>query len=349
MSVLREFDAITPGASCDQQKRQNAPLLHALVIPGLMIVAFLLFHSALLANEGSAKEINRLKTDGYKGLTTGRADTTIRGKVVDSTGSPLSGVSVSVSGTQVGTTTNTAGEFVIRGVPANATLVITNVGYEAREIAIRPGQTNVAVTLNRTQGVLADVIVTGFQRISRRNFTGAATTLKAEDVKIEGMADVGRMLEGRAAGVAVQNVSSTFGSAPKIRIRGATSINGENKPLWVVDGVVLEDIVNISNDQLSSGDPTTLLGSAIAGISPSDIESFDILKDAAATALYGARAMNGVVVITTKRGRAGKAQISYTGNFSSQLKPRYADYNIMNSAQQMSVWGVRQDVRPDEC
>jgi TonB-dependent SusC/RagA subfamily outer membrane receptor len=120
-------------------------------------------------------------------------------------------------------------------------------------------------------------------------------------------------------------------------VRGATSINGDNKPLWVVDGVVLEDIVNISNDQLSSGDPTTLLGSAVAGLNANDIESFDILKDASATALYGARAMNGVVVITTKRGKAGRFSVNYTGNYSTQFKPVYNDFNIMNSAEQMSV------------
>ena len=135
----------------------------------------------------------------------------------------------------------------------------------------------------------------------------------------------------------MQNVSGTFGTAPKVRIRGATSINGDNKPLWVVDGMVLEDIVNISNDQLSSGDPTTLLGSAVAGLKTNDIERFDILKDASAAALYGARAMNGVVVITTKKGHSGKATYTYTGNFSTYLKPSYEDYNIMNSAQQMSV------------
>src|SRR5690606_21769120 len=101
---------------------------------------------------------------------------------------------------------------------------------------------------NESGRSLEEVVVTGFQVIDRKKFTGAAVRLKADDVKIDGMADVSRMLEGRAAGVSVQNVSSTFGSAPKIRIRGATSINGDNKPLWVVDGVVLEDIVNISND-----------------------------------------------------------------------------------------------------
>src|SRR5829696_9695706 len=164
--------------------------------------------------------------------------------------------------------------------------------------------------------MITDVVVTGFQRINKKNFTGAAVTLRAEDIKMEGVVDVSRMLEGRAAGVSVQNVSSTFGSAPKIRVRGATSINGDNKPLWVVDGVVLEDVVNISNDQLASGDPATLLGSAVAGLNANDIESFDILKDAAATALYGARAMNGVIVITTKKGVSGTPRINYVGNFS---------------------------------
>jgi TonB-linked SusC/RagA family outer membrane protein len=262
---------------------------------------------------------------------------TIRGIVSDSLGAPLPGVSVAVKNSRTGTSTNTSGEFVLNGVPARAVLVISYVGLETQEIALAAGQTTLNVTLRADITALQDVVVTGFQRIEKKKFTGAAVTLRAEDVKIDGVADVSRMLEGRAAGVSIQNVSSTFGSAPKVRVRGATSINGDNKPLWVVDGVVLDDIINISNDQLSSGDPVTLLGSSVAGISANDIESFDILKDAAATALYGARAMNGVVVITTKKGRAGRQSISYTGNFSSQFKPTYADYNISNSAQQMSI------------
>lgn len=313
-----------------------------LLIRCLLVSAFMGFCIGLLANEGGKKVSKRNKYSNTIGKATRNfipADTTISGRITDSTGAPLQGVSITVRGTQNGTVTNAAGEFTLRGVPDNATLEISNVGYVTQEITLRPRQNTVAVTLRSDAGLLRDIVITGFQRINKKNFTGAAISLKAEDVKLEGVSDVSRMLEGRAAGVSVQNVSSTFGSAPKIRIRGATSINGENKPLWVVDGVVLEDIVNISNDQLSSGDPTTLLGSAVAGLNPNDIETFDILKDAAATALYGARAMNGVVVITTKRGRAGKPQISYTGNLSTQLKPRYAEYNIMNSAQQMSVWG----------
>ncbi|WP_276503007.1 SusC/RagA family TonB-linked outer membrane protein [Terrimonas pollutisoli] len=264
---------------------------------------------------------------------------TLRGKITDTLGVPLQGVSVTVKNTTNGTSTNSAGDFTLNGVPSRSTIVVSNVGLETQEIQLTTGQTSLNLVMKVDVTSMQDVIVTGFQRIDKKKFTGAAITLKAQDIKIDGLVDVSRMLEGRAAGVSVQNVSSTFGSAPKVRVRGATSINGDNKPLWVVDGVVLEDIINISNDQLSSGDPTTLLGSSVAGINANDIETFDILKDAAATALYGARAMNGVVVITTKKGRSGKLAISYTGNFSTQLKPRYPEYNIMNSAQQMSVLG----------
>lgn len=266
------------------------------------------------------------------------ADTTIRGRVVDSSNVPLVGVSVLVKGTQNGTVTNTTGDFTLNNVPANATLVISTVGYQPIEVKLSARQASVAVTLARDAGTLSDVVVTGFQTIQKTRFTGAAVKLSADQVRIDGIADISRMLEGRAAGVSIQNVSGTFGAAPKVRIRGATSITGENKPLWVIDGVVLEDIVNISNDQLSSGDPNTLLGSAVAGLNPSDIESYDILKDAAATALYGARAMNGVIVITTKKGRAGKPVVSYTGNFTTQLKPTYNNYDVLNSADQMSLY-----------
>lgn len=172
-------------------------------------------------------------------------------------------------------------------------------GYETKEVNIGT-QKKVTILLSESSVLLDAVVVTGFQNLKKTTFTGSSVKIKADDINLPGETDISRMLEGKAAGVSIQNVSSTFGSAPKIRVRGATSINGENKPLWVVDGIVLEDVVNVSNDQLASGDPTTLLGSSVAGINTNDIETIDVLKDAAATALYGARAMNGVVVITTK-------------------------------------------------
>jgi TonB-linked SusC/RagA family outer membrane protein len=266
------------------------------------------------------------------------ADTTVRGKITDSTGTPIPNVSVSIKGSGQGTVTGPNGDYVLYNVPSRATIVISYVGYQTRELRLANGQSNLSIALVSDGSSLSDVIVTGFQRIDKKQFTGAAVKLGMDQIRTDGTLDVSRMLEGRASGVAIQNVSGTFGAAPKIRIRGATSITGDNKPLWVIDGVVLEDIVNISNDQLSSGDPNTLLGSAVAGLNPSDIESFDILKDASATALYGARAMNGVIVITTKKGKSGNLRVNYTGNFSVQLKPTYDNYDIMNSADQMSVY-----------
>ncbi len=262
--------------------------------------------------------------------------TVIKGKVSGSEeGSVLPQVSVQNLVSGRGTFTNTQGEFSI-GARRGDSLRFTYAGKAPQTIQFR-GQKFMDVQLSESGKALSEVIVTGFQTIEKKKFAGSAATVKMDEARLNGQTDISRMIEGRAAGVSVQNVSGTFGTAPKVRVRGATSINGDNKPLWVVDGVVLEDIVNISNDQLSSGDPTTLLGSAVAGLNANDIESFDILKDASAAALYGARAMNGVVVITTKRGRAGKPNVSYVGNFSTYLKPVYQEFNIMNSAQQMSV------------
>lgn len=249
----------------------------------------------------------------------------------------LPNVSVVNLSSKKGTVTTVDGDFML-GARSGDSLRFSYIGKKSKVI-LYSGQAVLNVVLSGTEGNLSEVVVTGYQNVDKKKFAGSAVSVKAEDVKINGVADVSRMLEGRVAGVSIQNVSGTFGTAPKIRIRGASSINGDNKPLWVVDGVVLEDVANISNDQLSSGDPTTLLGSAVAGLNSNDIESFDILKDAAATALYGARAMNGVVVITTKKGRAGKTAVAYSGNFSTQLKPTYGDFNIMNSARQMSVLG----------
>lgn len=262
----------------------------------------------------------------------------VKGTVKNAEGEPLIGASVLVKGTTTGVTANAEGEFSINA-PANATLIVRFIGYKTKEVAVE-GRKNIAVVLESESNTLnaVSVVATGFQNINKKLFTGAATTISGTDVKQDGVIDISRMLEGKVAGVSVQNVSGTFGTAPKIRVRGATSISGENKPLWVVDGVVLEDVVNISNDQLSSGDATTLLGSSVAGINADDIESFNILKDASATALYGARAMNGVVVITTKKGKAGNTAVSYSGNFSSFLKPSYSTFNIMNSADQMSLY-----------
>ena len=267
------------------------------------------------------------------------AQRTITGQITDATdGMEITAASISVENTTVGAVSDINGRYSIT-LPAgnkDVFLVFTYLGYESQKI--RVGTSDIInVRLKETSVSLGDVIITGFKDVKKEMFTGSSVKVDMEDLKLSGGVDISRMLEGKAAGVSIQNVSSTFGAAPKVRIRGVTSINGENKPLWVVDGVVLEDVVNVSNDQLSSGDPATLLGSSVAGLSASDIESMDILKDAQATALYGARAMNGVIVVTTKRGKSGAPRITYTGNFTVRAKPDYANFDIMNSADQMAM------------
>lgn len=263
----------------------------------------------------------------------------ISGKVRDKSGAALPGVSVREKGAANAVSTNAAGDFTI-SVKEGAVLSFSYIGYKTLEVPIG-SKTVINVTLEEDAAQLKEVNVvsTGYQQLDRKLFTGAATQLKVSEVERLGVSDISRMLEGQVAGVTLQNVSGTFGAAPKIRVRGATSLSGDNKPLWVVDGIILEDVVNISNEALSSGDANTLLGSSVAGLNADDIESFNILKDAAATAMYGARAMNGVIVVTTKKGRQteGAPRISYTGNFTTYSKPSYEGTDILNSDEQMAV------------
>lgn len=262
---------------------------------------------------------------------------TVKGIVIsEEDGEPIIGASVLVEGTTQGAITDVDGKFVLNGLPASAKILkISYVGMKEVKVPIKP---NLTISMKSDSEMLGEVVVTGMTKVDKRLFTGASDQLSADDVKLDGIAEISRGLEGRSAGVSVQNVSGTFGTAPKIRVRGATSIYGSSKPLWVVDGVIMEDVVEVSADDLSSGDATTLVSSAIAGLNSDDIESFQILKDGSATSIYGARAMAGVIVVTTKKGKAGQSRVSYTGEFTYRMKPSYSNFNIMNSQDQMGVY-----------
>lgn len=264
------------------------------------------------------------------------AQNKISGTVVSAEdGEPVIGASVMIQGTKVGTVTDIDGKFTLSANRANPMLEISYIGMVTQKVK---GSSNMKITLQTDSKTIDEVVVTGMVKVDKRLFSGSTSKIDASSAKIDGVADISRSLEGKAAGVSVQNVSGTFGTAPKIRVRGATSIYGSSKPLWVVDGVIMEDVVDVSSDQLSSGDANTLISSAIAGLNSDDIESFEILKDGSATSVYGARAMAGVIVVTTKKGKAGQAKISYTGEYTMRLKPSYSTFNIMNSQDQMSVY-----------
>lgn len=232
------------------------------------------------------------------GITTAQT-LQVQGVVRDEAGTPAIGVSVIVEGTSTGTITDIDGAFRLKA-ERGSFLRFSFIGYQSQRLEARESMT---VTLVPDVQVMDEVVVTGMSKVDKRLFTGAADQLAAEDIMLDGVADISRSLEGRSAGVSLQNVSATFGTAPKIRIRGATSILGDSKPLWVIDGVVVEDVTEVSPTDLSSGDAVTLISSAVAGLNAEDIESFNILKDGSATSIYGAKAMAGVIVITTKKGK----------------------------------------------
>ena len=269
----------------------------------------------------------------FTGMVLGQ--TKISGTVVtEGDDEPAIGATIKVQGTTIAAVTDIDGNFTIE-VPSGKKLVVSYIGCVEQVVTPSNGM---RIVMRSDDKMLKEVVVTGMQKMDTRLFTGATTKVDASKAKLDGVADVSRSLEGRVAGVSVQNVSGTFGTAPKIRVRGATSIYGSSRPLWVVDGVIMEDVTEVSADALSSGDAETLISNAIAGLNADDIESFQILKDGSATSIYGARAMSGVVVVTTKKGKSGQSRINYTGEFTMRLRPSYSQFNIMNSQDQMAVY-----------
>ena len=260
-----------------------------------------------------------------------------QGTVTDAaTGEPVIAATVIVQGESTGAAlTDFNGNFTISVPSDQSMLEVRYLGYKTQTVR---ASTNMKISLASDAEIIQEVIVTGMFVQDKRLFTGATDRLGADDVKIDGISEISRALEGRSAGVSVQNVSGTFGTAPKIRVRGATSIYGSSKPLWVVDGIIMEDIVDVDADALSSGNVETLISSAIAGLSSDDIEDIQILKDGSATSIYGAKAMAGVIVVTTKRGKAGDFRMNYTGEYTTRLIPTYNEFNIMNSQEQMDVY-----------
>lgn len=264
------------------------------------------------------------------------AQVDIKGIVVDVKGQPLLGATVVVKERNVGATTDIDGKFSVKAEQGQ-TLEVSYIGFQTKKVKITSN--NVTITLQEETEQLGEVVVTGYQKIKSRVFTGASAAVKMNEIKMDGVADVSRMLEGRVAGLSIQNVTGTFGSAPRINIRGGASIIGNVQPLWVIDGAVYEDLVSLSLDQLVSGDAVTLISSAIAGLNATDIEDIQVLKDASATSVYGARALNGVIVITTKSGKRDTPnRITYSYEQSFRQIPSYQDFDLLNSQETMSIY-----------
>ena len=199
------------------------------------------------------------------------------------------------------------------------------------------GQKEIDVILYEDQKELDEVVVTGYQVLDKRTQTSAITTVKAEDIMIPGVTSIDQMLEGRIPEMTFMLNSGEVGATPRLRVRGTSTLLGNREPLWVLDGIVMTDPVDVDPDDLNNPDYLNIIGNAIAGINPQDIERIDVLKDASATALYGTRAANGVIVVTTKKGRIGKPVLSYSHSSKITRRPRYTDRNInlMNSQERV--------------
>ena len=230
-------------------------------------------------------------------------DRSIKGEVLGTDQSPLIGASVMVKGTKMGTLTNDQGQFQLNVPDGSNTLIISYLGYATQEIQIN-GQTQLNVAMEATTTSLDEVVVTGYGTQKKSNITGSIVSIQSDEIAKTQTPTFDAALQGKVPGVYVSSNGGQPGGGIVVRIRGIGAINNSN-PLYVIDGV----IVSAGNSENSN---------PLATINPNDIESIDILKDAASTAIYGARAANGVVLITTKRGRVGKPRVSYSGYYGIQ-------------------------------
>ena len=262
---------------------------------------------------------------------------TATGVVVDEGGLPLPGAYIKLSKTEHSTITDNEGKFSINLFhQKEPVLIVSYLGMIVQEVKVASTKPMTIVMKSDVKSI-DEVVVTGYQEIDRRKLASSISSIKGADLIGGEYLSIDKMLQGRLPGVAVMNMSSTPGAAPKIRIRGSSSITGNREPVWVVDGIILEEPVNISTEELNSPDKINLIGNAIGSVNPEDIERVDILKDASATAIYGIKAANGVIVVTTKQGKSQKPSISYTATLGITAPPTYDKMFRMNSADRIDM------------
>ncbi|MDR2813220.1 MAG: TonB-dependent receptor [Prevotellaceae bacterium] len=240
----------------------------------------------------------------------------IQGKVSDKSGEALVGASVSVKGTTIGASTDAAGAYSVTAPNENAVLVFSYLGYVSQEITVG-AQRMIDVTLTEDFQALDEVVVVGYGTMKRSDLTGSITSVSSEAIAKSVPTSIDQVLQGHAAGVQVMQNSGMPGASTSVRIRGVSSLSASNEPIYVIDGVIID------GGGMNGASSTNT--NALASINPADIVSMDILKDASATAIYGSRASNGVIIITTKRGQKGDATISYNGYTGWQEMPKKLD------------------------
>ena len=268
----------------------------------------------------------------------------VKGRVTDTTGNPIQGASVKLVPGNKGTTTDINGYFTIAGVePGEYSLEISFVGYSSLRTKVSMTGSddffvNSLVLRLENKSLDIAVVMTGYTTIDKRLSASSVTSVKGSELERRDLFSVDNMLQGKVAGLNININSATPGAAPKVRLRGTSTLVGNREPVWVVDGVIVESPVRLETQQINSLDDVNLLSSSIIGVNPNDIDRIDILKDASATALYGVQGGNGVIVITTKRGRFNQSPtVSYSTSFRLGLKPQYKHFNLMNSQERVAI------------
>ncbi|MGN0002165.1 MAG: SusC/RagA family TonB-linked outer membrane protein [Sphingobacterium composti] len=249
----------------------------------------------------------------------------IRGIVTDDNGNPLQGATVRIKDSSQVTMADSRGEFSLKDVSANAILVISYRGFATQEVSIG-NNTFITVKLSTEELGLEELVVIGYGTQTKRDLTAAISSVKTDDLVLSQGPEIGNMLKGKVPGLTIVQNSAQPGGGLDILVRGAGSVMASNQPLIVVDGFPISDLQQPSSGNRYEGGTQSILNS----FNPNDIESIEVLKDASGTSIYGSRAANGVILITTKRGKEGQARVEYTNNFSTQIYDRSFDVLPLN-------------------
>ena len=271
-------------------------------------------------------------------MTAAAQSVLLTGKVVDTDGAPVIGAGIiSMQKKTTGTTSDLDGKFSFKVPDGTESVLFSSVGMKDVVYKIVPGKTDgITVVMEWESTQLDQVVVTGYAQTTVKRITGSVAVINSDKFEAKAISSVDALMQGEVAGVAVSATSGQPGTQSRIRIRGANNLSGTSQPLWVVDGVPMQsDSPSLSSEQLATGGFDDIFVNGIGNINPNDIESITILKDAAAAAIYGSRAANGVIVVTTKKGEAGRMRINYNNTFTLSIKPQRT-LNLMNSAEKLA-------------
>lgn len=269
--------------------------------------------------------------------------TVLKGEVQDINKAPIPGATVKLVGTTVGVATDSEGKYTISLPVEKGTLEFSSIGYKTKQVAFSGGKDMLRVTLEEDVAALDEVVVTGYQVIKEKMNAGSVSKVKMEDLILDGTRTLEAELQGKVPGMMVINRSGLTGTRQRVRIRGTSTLLGNAEPVWVVDGIIQEDPLPFNTNDFNNLDPSNtdmindFVGGAIAWLNPKDIESITVLKDAMSTAIYGTKAANGVIVITTKKGKVGRMSVSYSGGMSYSPRMNYNKMELMNSQQRVDV------------